>query len=151
MVAELLNRNINIQLAGAPSMQVGILVNPTGGNIDTHSAQNVFGQAMLAIGQTKNGFDMAVLPFTFQSGDPKFLNLALDFNYPAGTLQQMTWAMVYQLMQTCQYFYLLSPQAPNKEIVFQVQSADGKSWGQGKMALVPAHSRRRRRRQDVQD
>lgn len=130
-------------------MQVGISIKPTATDLDVHSASNLFGQAMLAIGQSKNGFDMAALPFTFQSSDPRFSTLVLNFDYPNGSSQQMTWAMVYQLMLTCQNFYILSPQAPAKEILFRVQSADSKSWGEGEMVVVQAKRSKGRRRQYV--
>ena len=135
--------NVTIELNGAPSMQVGFYVNPTAGDINNQAAYQVFSQAMLSIGSTKNGFGIAGLPFTFQGsgvGSP----LALDFNYPSGSQQQMTWATLYQLMQTCSSFYLASPQAPAKEVVFHMQSPDAKSWGEGKLVLSKPNKRKRR-------
>ncbi|KAL9627022.1 MAG: hypothetical protein Q9164_007728, partial [Protoblastenia rupestris] len=118
---------------------VAFYVDPTAGDLTTQSARQLFQKAMTDIWANQNGFIQAPMPFTYQNQD-----LALTFSLPAGTQQQMTWGNVYNLMSTCFSFYISYPDAPAKEVTFQMQGSDQKSWGEGKMVLAKPGKRRRR-------
>ena len=142
--------NYTMQLPGSPSLLVMFTINPTALPLDRQAAARVFMKAYTDISSSKDGFQMAQLPFTLQYTDPNApsTSIALNFGYPEKPTDQISWSLLYQLFMTCSSFFTVQPEAA-KEVAFQIISGkdlERASWGQGTITVVPPKVGRLRRR-----